>query len=126
MRKGKTAAQVAHAAVMFLTEQIRNPCGGLHQITDLKGQGLVRRDVWLNYKELSWCMDSFTKVVLGADSEEHLLELVEKGKAAGIKVHKMIDNGITAFNNELTLTCAAFGPDTSERLDVVTGGLRLL
>lgn len=127
MRKGKTAAQVAHAAIMFLTDQIRRE--------ETKRKGMIRPAVFrpyesytieLNQPERSWTLDSFTKVVLGCKDEGELLDLMGTAIAKGIQVYDMIDNGITEFHGELTRTCAAFGPDFSSDLDQVTGHLKPL
>lgn len=115
MRKGKMAAQVAHAAMAFLTRNAEF----IYDYVDTM-------QVELFPFERDWLNDSFTKVVVGVDSEEALRDLIFKGRMAGVVVEEIIDNGKTEFGGVLTLTCAAFGPDKVERLDAITGGLQLL
>jgi peptidyl-tRNA hydrolase len=37
----------------------------------------------------------------------------------------IIVNGLTEFNNVKTKTCLAIGPDYSDKIDQITGGLEL-
>jgi peptidyl-tRNA hydrolase, PTH2 family len=110
MRKGKMAAQAAHAAMAFLRHKI------------LEGSVVIG----LNPVEYAWLEGNQAKIVVGCNSEAELTELIESGKMAGLMVHPIIDSGKTEFAGVPTLTCAAFGPDESEKLDKVTGQLTLL
>lgn len=110
MRKGKIAAQIAHAAMSFLLDGYT--------------EGSVCYTPTENEKV--WLSDSFAKIVLYVNSEAELLELVDKAKASDVKAYPIIDSGATEFRNIPTLTCAAFGPDVSETLDQITGHLNLL
>lgn len=74
---------------------------------------------------LTWLADSFTKVCVRVNSEEHLMEVYEKAKAAGMIACLITDNGTTEFG-EPTVTCCAIGPDTEEALAPITGDLKLL
>jgi PTH2 family peptidyl-tRNA hydrolase len=113
MRKGKVAAQVAHASMQFL----------LTDALDIKGNLLIKE---LSSNELAWVRGSFAKVVVSVDSEQELLDLVFKGHEMGLTVHSVTDSGRTEFKGVPTLTCAAFGPHPADVLDPLTGGLRLL
>lgn len=120
MRKGKLAAQVAHASMAFLSSQIRNQQGVVNDY------GSSRYEIWLPRVRREWIESSFTKVVVSVGSAEELLSLVKRAQDAGIVTHEIVDNGATEFHGVPTLTCAAFGPDESERLDPFTGDLPLL
>jgi PTH2 family peptidyl-tRNA hydrolase len=114
MRKGKIAAQVAHAAMKFLVDNNEAQRGD--EIT-----------VKLTPEEASWLLSgSFTKIVVGIDSEEALRDLVFQAELADIEVHPIIDAGRTEFDGVPTLTCAAFGPCKAEELDRLTGNLKLI
>jgi len=113
MRKGKLAAQVAHAAMKFLLENN----------TSARGDEIHTK---LTPEEAAWLSGSFTKVVVGIDSEDALRDLMFKADLAGIEVQSVIDAGRTEFHGVPTLTCAAFGPDDVERIDALTGTLKLL
>jgi PTH2 family peptidyl-tRNA hydrolase len=113
MRKGKIAAQVAHAAMKFIVDN--NEADRGDEIT-----------VKLSKSEAMWLTGSFTKVVVGVDSEEQLNDLVFRAELEGIEVHPIVDAGRTEFNGVPTLTCAAFGPCESDLLDKITGNLKLI
>jgi PTH2 family peptidyl-tRNA hydrolase len=113
MRKGKIAAQVAHAAMKFLIDANES-----EKPEELK--------VSLSEVETEWLMGSFTKVVVGVDSEDELNQLILTAQLADIEVHPIVDNGLAEFNGVHTLTCAAFGPDKAEELDRITGNLKLI
>jgi len=111
MRKGKIAAQTAHASMSFLVKG------------NLAGAVLHKE---LTEVEAAWLSGSFTKIVVYVNSEAELLARIQAGEAAGVTVHPTHDNGLTEFHGVKTLTCAAFGPDLPEVLDPLTGGLPLL
>lgn len=114
MRKGKIAAQVAHASMKFLIDN--NEASRGDEIT-----------VKLSPAEAEWLLSgSFTKIVVGCDSEDALRDLVFQAELADVEVHPIIDAGRTEFNGVPTLTCAAFGPCTAEELDRITGNLKLI
>ena len=103
MRKGKMVAQGAHAAMAILTKCPEYP-------------PILRK----------WLEKSYTKVCVGVDSKEELVELYDKAKKAGVLCSLIVDNGQTEFKGIPTATCAAIGPDYCEAIDVITGGLKLL
>ena len=74
----------------------------------------------------SWLDGAFTKIVVEVGSEQELLKVYDKAKEHGLLVERIDDNGRTVFNNNVTLTCIAVGPDTHENLKPVTGRLRLM
>lgn len=112
MRKGKIAAQAAHAAMKFLCD-----------IIDERTEKVTRS---FTHAEKAWLGGAFAKVVVSVDSEQELLDLVAVGRGRGLTVHTITDAGRTEFHGVPTLTCAAFGPDESDRIDPVTGHLKLL
>lgn len=113
MRKGKIAAQVAHASMKFLTD---------NNESERNDEVVVR----LSLDEATWLMGSFTKVVVGIDSEDALRDMMLLAELRGIDVYPIIDSGRTEFHGVPTLTCAAFGPCESRDLDQITGNLKLL
>lgn len=114
MRKGKLAAQVAHASLgtltMFLTKSIISGSYKFYPPEEM----------------IQWLNDSFVKVVVGCNTEEELLEL--KRRAEELKlINKLItDNGTTEFHGVPTKTCLAIGPGKNYLIDKVTRHLRLL
>jgi len=113
MRKGKLASQVAHASMKFLLDNNEAE----------RGDEIV---IKLTPVEAMWLTGSFTKIVVGIDSEEALNNLVFKAEMEGIEVHTIVDSGRTEFNGIPTLTCAAFGPCESRVIDKITGNLKLM
>lgn len=118
MRKGKIAAQVAHASL-----------GAFFEACEQKGySGAVQKNgVFLKGTPgFAWLTGPFTKICVSVDSEAELLALVEKAKAKKILHCLITDAGKTEFNGVPTITCAAFGPEWCDKLDELTGHLKLL
>ncbi len=115
MRRGKEMAQASHASMAFLT---RN--------------GMIDSDKFLNIQMTNlkeaqeWMENSFTKICVGVGSEAELDEIYQKAKEAGLTVHMVVDSGLTEFNGIKTKTCLAIGPHYSEKIDAITGQLKLL
>ena len=112
MRKGKMIAQGAHASMKVLLDcQITAPYGGYERVYEVG-------------KEFSdWLDGQFTKICLSVDSEDELESIYQKAQDAEIKCAMIIDAGKTEFNWVPTKTCIAIGPDTSEKIDAITGSL---
>ena len=98
--RGKLAAQVAHAALAAFLEAPR-----------------AAQQDWLNA--------GMPKVVVQCDSEEALLALQERAEAAGLPVAPIHDAGHTVVAAG-TLTCMGVGPAERDRIDVITGALKLV
>jgi len=108
MRKGKMIAQGAHASIAFLSRRVAN-----------------NKKVNLSNAENEWLNGSFAKVCVRVDSEEDLLDIHRRAQAAGLESHLITDSGRTEFK-EPTNTCLAIGPDYAEKIDPITGQLKLL
>ena len=113
MRKGKIAAQAAHAAMMFL-------------VSNNESERADKINLTLTPEETEWLTGSMTKIVVGIESEDALKNLILRAELKDVQVHQIIDAGKTEFNGVPTLTCAAFGPDKSSAIDEITGHLKLL
>ena len=108
MRRGKECAQACHASIAFLTRQLQN--GG---------------SIKLSKPAKEWIDSNFAKVCLQVDSEQQLMEIKAKAEFAGLEVHLVTDAGLTEFHGVPTVTCLAIGPDYSDRIDPVSGELKL-
>ena len=106
MRRGKEIAQCCHASTSVLIQKI------LH-------------GAYLSEEEVFWISGHRKKVCLQVNSEEELLDIHQKALDAGLFSNIVTDMGLTEFNGVPTKTCLAIGPDTSEKIDKVTGGLKL-
>lgn len=100
--KGKWVAQGAHASLAAVLRHQDDP------------------------RVQEWLAGDFKKVTVRVESSDELYKLVGEASAAGLIVGPpIIDAGHTVFK-EPTLTCVAIGPDTDEKLNPITGHLRLL
>jgi len=88
--------------------------------------GVYFQTINITPEMIEWKNGIFTKIVLGCDSEEELLDLKMKAKELNIPHAIIIDVGKTEFNDISTLTALAIGPDKSEFIDKITGHLKLL
>ena len=103
MGKGKIAAQVGHGAVMATMK------AGMEKPINLE----------------QWFTTGQKKVCLKGRDAEHLLELEQQAKAAGILTTLVHDAGHPQIPSG-SLTVLALGPDIEATLEEITGELKLL
>ena len=103
MSKGKTAAQVAHAAVSSYINTKR------------------RRPEWAE----NWMDEGQKKVVLKADSMDAMLELKKMAEIESLPNSLIADAGLTELEPG-TVTCLGIGPAPAQYIDKVAGKLKLL
>jgi PTH2 family peptidyl-tRNA hydrolase len=120
MRKGKMIAQGAHASIAFLTSKIGNKPWTSDNRT------WHQPHVDLSEAEKAWIEGRFTKICVRVDSEEELLEIHHRAQEAGLTSYLIEDAGLTEFDGVPTNTCVGIGPDFEEKIDPITGHLRLL
>jgi peptidyl-tRNA hydrolase, PTH2 family len=118
MRKGKIAGQTGHAVEGFML--------AYGEFKTLES-GAVEFRTKLRPIEAEWLQSPLkTKIVPYVNSEQELRDLIDQAVKQGIRVHPVVDAGLTEFKGISTLTCAAFGPDLASVLDPITGHLPLL
>lgn len=100
MSKGKLSTQVAHASVESVSKSNKD-----------------------NIKE--WKNEGMKKVVLKVKDEKELLKYNQLAKDVGLKTALITDAGKTEFKGP-TKTCVAIGPDKDDRIDKITGKLKML
>ena len=100
MKKGKIAAQAAHASLAAA----------------MKASTKIRKQ---------WEEEGMKKIVLKVSSKEQLLKLFQKAKRAKLPCELIIDRGLTQIKPG-TLTALGIGPDKDEKIDKLTGKLKLL
>jgi PTH2 family peptidyl-tRNA hydrolase len=100
MGKGKLAAQVAHASLAAFLKTSYS-------------------------KRKKWLEEGAKKVVLKVSSEEELLKLYRKAKKEKLPCEIIADRGLTQLKPG-TFTALAIGPEKDERVDKITGDLKLL
>jgi PTH2 family peptidyl-tRNA hydrolase len=108
-RKGKMIAQACHASMAFLSKRT------------FKSNEVPQ----FSEEEIHWLENSYAKICCYVESEEELLEIYEKAKAANLEVHLVTDCGRTEFK-EPTRTCLAIGPHEVSKIDSITSHLKLL
>lgn len=119
MRKGKMVAQGSHASLGSLLKffnKSKDSEGNITYSVQFPPDGIL--DNWLN--------GIFTKICLGVNSEEELMEIKRKCDEAEIPNVLITDAGLTEFHGVPTKTCLGIGPWESEEIDKITGELSLL
>ncbi|RMF06915.1 peptidyl-tRNA hydrolase [Candidatus Woesearchaeota archaeon] len=98
--KGKLAAQVAHASTM----------------------ALLKADI---EKASKWEAEGMAKIVLKVPDERTMMEFFQRAKEAGLKPALVTDAGKTVVAPG-TKTCIGIGPAEADKIDEITGDLKLL
>ena len=118
MRKGKIAAQCAHASMQVFLNRALEP------------QGLNEYDwmmeVILTTDMKDWLEGLHTKICVSVDSEEELLDKYKAAQKAGLPAALITDAGLTEFGGVPTKTVAAIGPADETQINEITGDLSLL
>lgn len=127
LRRGKEISQGSHASMAFLTRRLQQNADGLRTPESFQKYGDFQFWDFLDISPVmqEWIYGSFAKVCCRVDSEEELLEIYQRAKDVGLEVHLITDSGKTEFHGEPTNTCLAIGPDYADRIDPITGHLKL-
>jgi PTH2 family peptidyl-tRNA hydrolase len=124
MRSGKIGSQCAHASMKVILDagiyETRNRYNNEHP------EKITSFSIDLSEVLKQWLEGKFTKIVVSVDSEAELLELQKQAKEAGILNALITDCGLTEFHNVPTNTCLAIGPDWPDKINNLTGHLKLL
>jgi PTH2 family peptidyl-tRNA hydrolase len=122
MRKGKMAAQTAHASLKVFFDR-KMPSSSRCSI-GAEDQGAASSNtliVPLTIEMDEWVNGVFAKIVLGVASEVDLLEAYRLALEAGLPTSLIVDIGNTEFHGVPTNTAVAIGPARSEDIDKITG-----
>ena len=118
IRTGKLIAQGAHASMKAVLNT--------GDVTDHKTGSDFCIPLDTNEALFDWLEGRFTKVCVGVNSEQELLDVYNAAVIAGIECRALIeDAGLTEFGGVKTFTCAAIGPDYPDRIDPITKSLKL-
>jgi PTH2 family peptidyl-tRNA hydrolase len=98
MSKGKTAVQVAHAAV----------------------EAVLKSDMRI---VSSWRSVGMKKITLRVENEKELYKFLQEAKDFGLVTALITDAGKTEIAPG-TPTCLAIGPDSEDKIDLITGELK--
>ena len=113
MRKGKIAAQASHASM-----------GAILNFSTKVGDNEF--SLKIDDPTAEWLGGRFTKICVSVDNEQELLDIYNQAQELNINVKLIKDAGLTEFNGVPTLTCLALGPEYPDKLDPITGHLKLL
>jgi PTH2 family peptidyl-tRNA hydrolase len=102
MSKGKSAAQASHASVAAAIKSLREK----------------EQDFSI------WWKTGQTKIILGVDSEEELIELENKLRTTGVILAKINDAGRTQLPPNTT-TALGIGPHANKEVEIITSALKL-
>lgn len=120
MRRGKEIAQGSHASSMWLMKRME---AGFMPPRNFSGSEL--HCLVLSEAEKRWLGGEHRKVVCQVQDETTLRAIHQLGLEAGLESHLVTDLGATEFNGVPTVTACALGPDSAERIDPITGHLKL-
>lgn len=118
VRQGKMIAQGAHASMKVIFDHFQDSGDGRYELGPDEGWD------WSVVRQ--WVEGKFTKIVVGVETEAELLVLRDQAAAAGLPYSLIQDAGDTEFGGVPTYTALAIGPAQAERLDPITGTLKLL
>jgi PTH2 family peptidyl-tRNA hydrolase len=107
-RTGKMAAQAAHASMKVFFDR-----------ADSMERGYL--NVKLTEAMIEWVTGTFTKVVLGVDSEEALVQIYHLANDMKLPTAMIEDMGATEFHGVPTKTAVAIGPASAVEIDKITG-----
>jgi len=125
MRKGKMIAQGAHASLAVLLDSFFGEYGN-REWDGENDKGVFKQVVLFNDEPIhQWINGSFIKVVLQGNLND-VVTAYQKAKMEGIPCSLIEDKGLTEFGGEPTITCCAIGPEDPEKIDRITGHLKLL
>jgi len=102
MGKGKIAAQAGHAAVSAAEE------------------ARIHHRTWWE----AWRYEGQRKIAVKVENEKELSELEEAAEELGLPHALIVDRGLTQIP-EGTVTCLGLGPAPTEKIDRLTGKLKL-
>jgi len=117
MRKGKMIAQGAHASMKVITDMMPMQDYNDHVERILKIKKKSPLDFWMN--------GIFKKVVLQGKLED-LIQCYQQASHRHIPCSIIEDKGLTEFGGKITVTAVAIGPDDPDKIDQITGHLKLL
>jgi len=103
MGKGKIAAQAGHAAIS------------------------AAQDAFIHHKKWwdAWLFEGQKKVALKVPTEKELCNLEEAAEDLGLPHALIVDRGLTQIP-EGSITCLGIGPAPAQKIDRLTGQLKLL
>jgi len=103
LSKGKIATQAGHAAFSAAEEARKH-----------------HRSWWT-----AWASEGQRKIAVKVKNEKELLELERRAKEFALPTALIVDRGLTEIPPD-TVTCLGIGPAPADKVDRLTGKLKLL
>lgn len=117
--RNRMLAQGAHVSMMWLSEEIKAFC----QQTD----HIVSK--WHHFftpEQNEWINGLCSRIYVRVNTEKKLIDIYNKAKEANLTVYMITDAENTEFHGIATKTCLAIGPHEADKIDAITGHLKLL
>ena len=112
LRRAEAAALASKASMTFIIEGDESDRGGSVKV-DLSGI------------EAEWMLGSATRIVLGVASEESMRKLLLKAEIQGVSTYEITGVSGDTLDEGIQLIAASLGPDDEDKLDLITGNLKL-
>jgi len=114
---------VKYKQVILLRKDLRLPLGkACSQCSHAAVEAAFNSD---KKKVSAWRKAGAKKVILKVADEKELLKYMQQAKDAGLKTALITDAGKTVIAPG-TKTCVGIGPDEEEKIDKVTGKLKMV
>lgn len=112
LRRAEAAALASKASMCFILEGDESDQSGSVKVT-------------LSGIEAEWMLGSSTRIILGVSSEETMRKLLLKAELQGVSTYEITGSSSGKVDEGIQLIAAALGPDDSDKLDLITGNLKL-
>jgi len=112
LRRAEAAALASKASMSFILEGDESDQSGCVKVT-------------LSGIEAEWILGSSTRIILGVTSEEAMRKLLLKAELQGVSTYEITGSSSGKVDEGIQLIAAALGPDEGDKLDLITGNLKL-
>lgn len=112
LRRAEAAALASKASMAFIIE---------YDVSDRSDSVQIK----LTGIEAEWILNSATRIILGVQTEDALKKILLKAELQGIPTYEINGPSSGKFDEGIQLIAASLGPDESEKLDIITGNLKL-
>lgn len=112
LRRAEAAALASKASMAFILEGDESDQSGSVKVT-------------LSGIEAEWMLGTSTRIILGVSSEETMRKLLLKAEFQGVSTYEITGSSSGKVDEGIQLIAAALGPDDSDKLDLITGNLKL-
>lgn len=129
MSTGKMAAMVAHGSISFLTKMIKDNVNDKVLLFENNQHYYETKPLELNRNLFEqWINGNFTKIILEAENQSVMEEIIYKAKECGMynqtDFFNIVDES-TEFEDIPRWAVIAFAPMDAEKINQVTGHLNL-